>query len=200
TGDLHLEVMESDGKRHYATTNMNKQAVKYYGSDIRYLKKITPNNLLKISLPLFSPLYFIIIVIAIAIFIAFIFYYRKRIKLTADIDRIRNKRASGVAKKRLKRAEKMMKEGNEEAFFTELIQTLWGYAADKLTINQTELSKDNIQNKLLNQDIDPVIAEQFIELIETCEYTRFAPKTEEFRMEKSYSDARSLIIAIENAR
>lgn len=80
------------------------------------------------------------------------FIFRKQIKENADITRVRYKKANKVAQRRLKAAEKLLKDNNKEAFYEEIERAAWTYLSDRLSIPTAQLNKENIAQILSNKE------------------------------------------------
>jgi hypothetical protein len=122
-----------------------------------------------------------------------LFLRRKRIKENADIKRARNKKANKYARKRLKNAARLMKQNQRAVFYEELVKALWGYISDKLGIPVAHLSKDTVRDELVSKNIDPNSIDGLLSIIDRCEYARYAPVTEETKMDTLYNDAIQVI-------
>ena len=61
---------------------------------------------------------------------------------------MRRNKANKIALRRMATAKKLLQQNNEQAFYNEVIRALWEYLSDKLFIPQSELSKENIADKL----------------------------------------------------
>ena len=86
-----------------------------------------------------------------------------------------------------------MKNNQRELFYEELVKALWGYLSDKLGIPVAKLSKDNARVELLDKQVDEEYIEQILNIIDRCEYARYAPVTEETQMDTLYNDAIKVI-------
>lgn len=115
-----------------------------------------------------------------------------------NVARSRNRRANKFARKRLKKAALLLKEKNDGQFYDEVLRTLWGYIADKLNINTAELTKDNVRDKMLAANIQDEMAGRFIDLLNECEFARYAPGNKEEGMERIYHSAQDIILEIES--
>ena len=60
-------------------------------------------------------------------------------KENANIAFVRTKKANKIAVRRLKKAEKLLKERKKEEFYDEVLRAVWGYLSDKLNIPQANL-------------------------------------------------------------
>lgn len=141
--------------------------------------------------------------ITLVIFVALLIVFRKRAAAMADITSLKVKKASGVATKRLKKAQRLMTDGKEIMFYEEVLRALWGYISDKLNIPVEKLSRENILENLTQSQVDAASTNKFVEAIDECEFARYAPKnnTEDIRsmMADTYRKASEAIIEIEES-
>ena len=112
---------------------MNQQEVKVE-DDIRFLKTGKPSFQSKDDYFVGSLAYWLWYIIPLGLFIGFCIIKRQQAKQSANIALVRNKRANKIAIKRLKVAEKYLKEHKQEEFYSEVLRALWGYFSDKLSI------------------------------------------------------------------
>ena len=115
----------------------NQEDIKYLGSDIRHI--MTGNAHLKPMHTVFfgSAAYFVALLILLALFVILLFALKKREQLTRDTAANRNRKADKVARGRLKNAYQHLKAKDQEKFYVEMSQALWGYIADKLGIERS---------------------------------------------------------------
>ena len=112
---------------------------------------------------------------------------------------MKNKKANKVALKRMKEAGKLLADGNCDQFYDEVLKALWGYTGDKLNISSSMLSKDNIEGKLLEHQVPQDVINDFIDILNTCEFARFAPGEEKNQnMDKVFASALNTIGKMEN--
>ena len=102
-----------------------------------------------------------------------------------------------MARRRLKQAAKYIKEDKREAFFDEVMRALWGYLSDKLSLPLSELTKDNARDKMASHDVDSDVADDFMTLLEECEFARYAPASVTSTMQEVYDKAADVIERIE---
>ena len=176
----------------------NKQEIKQLGKDIRYI--YTGNiKLNRTSQPLFGSLigwlmYLITFLVAIVLFIIFF----KKMKENENIVLVKNKRASKVAQKRLKTALKFLKMGKKDEFYEEILKGIWNYLSDKLNIPIASLTRETIITELNKKEVDQSIIEQLINILNSCEFARYAPQSGQQEMGDLYSDAIKIIEQLEN--
>jgi hypothetical protein len=127
----------------------------------------------------------------------FVVIYRKKLKENSNIALMRNKKATGVARKRLKTASIFLKENKKEPFLDEVFKALWGYLSDKLSIPLAELSKETVNDKFVEKNVHEDIATQFISTLNNCEYARFAPADSSVTLDTIYNEAIDIITKME---
>ncbi|MBN2520163.1 MAG: BatD family protein [Bacteroidales bacterium] len=179
-------------------SGLSKEDVKFFGKDIRYIKtnKIKPYP---INVFLFgSKQFFLLYAVSLIVFIIIVFAWKNRIKQNANIQRVKNKKANKLARKRLKTALQYLKENNKDKFYEEIVKAIWGYLSDKLTIPLSALSKDTAIESLSKHNLQDEIKNKLINLIDNCEFARFAPPVEGYQMDESYKKAITIISKLEN--
>ncbi len=175
----------------------NKENVKYLGKDIHFINKKN-TSLSAYNTPFFgSTSFYLWFIIPLCIFITLFILYRKQLKENANIILVKNKRANKQATKRLKKAQQHLVANEKEQFYEEVLKALWGYTSDKLNIPIAELDKDNIESKLAEHKIDPTVISNFMNVLQTCEFARFAPTNGQEAMDELYTKAVDLISTIE---
>ena len=145
-----------------------------------------------------SAAYWILLALLLAAFIALMIIFRRRAIENADIVKMRGKKANKVANKRLRTAQKLMAAGKQGEFYDEVLRALWGYMGDKLNIPVSELSHDNIADKLAEHHVDEQTVNTFIEALDECEFERYAPGDAAGNMNKTYESAMTAIEKIED--
>ena len=132
--------------------------------------------------------------------VALLLYYRKQLKERADVRRMRSKRASKVAQRRLKAARGFASRNDRNGFYAEMLNALWGYMSDKLSIPVSELSKDNINAELEQYGIDDQLRQESIALIDKCEFAQYAPELASNDMNAVLDEAAGVIDRLESVK
>lgn len=132
-----------------------------------------------------------------AIFLSLVIIFRKRASALSDVTAVRGRKANKVAVKRLKKAARLMAQGNDGEFYDEVLRALWGYVGDKLAIPVERLSRENITEQFQLHSVAEEVIESFVEAIDECEYARFAPGDTSGNMQKTYAKATDAITKIE---
>ncbi|HLO57152.1 MAG TPA: BatD family protein [Bacteroidales bacterium] len=175
----------------------NKEDVKLLNSDIRFIK--TKQGTLKTMSAYLatSALYYLTYVLLIIIFIVLVLI-RKRISAQhADIIGMKLRKADQYARKRLRKCETLLKQGNSAAFYEEMLGALWGYISDKLSIPVSVLSKDNARTSLMNRSVSDELIDQLFRIIDHCEMARYGFSAGETDKEQLYHDAIKVITSLQ---
>ena len=177
----------------------NQEGIKYLGSDIRHIKTGT-SKLKPIHTHFFaSPVYFVILVALLIAFLVALMLVKKHRKFKQDVVLVRNKKATKVAKARLKNADKFLKVKDQNHFYEEMSQALWGYISDKLGIERSVLSMDTVKEAMMGKGIDETLSNEFVDTLNTCEFARFAPGDAMSKMEGLYKQGLEVIMKVEKA-
>lgn len=170
-----------------------KENIKVLNQDIRYINtdhfklSLQPSFLIKDFI--FWLFYIIPLLFAIALF----FLFRKQARDNANIALVRNRKANKMALKRLKQASVYMKEQKKEPFYDEVLKACWGYMSYKLYIPVADLTKDKIQSELVAHSVDETLINRCMELLNTCEFARYAPAAVSDDLNKIFADAVNII-------
>ncbi len=180
-------------------TATEKEDVRVLSSDIHFIK--TGNADIRDSVDdFFATLnYYLWYVGMLALFLMVLAIFYKYAKANADIVRKRGKRAGKEAAKRLKQARKLLKNHEAGPFYEETLRALLGYAADKLNIPMTDLAKENVREALASRGVDEALIQQYIEVLEACEFARFAPGDPQATMDNIYDLSTQAINSLDKA-
>ena len=172
-----------DGGGIYAS---NQEGIKYLGSDIRHI--MTGNAHLKPMHTVFfgSAAYFVALLVLLLLFVVLLFVLKKREQMSKDTAANRNRKADKVARGRLKSAAQFLKAKDQDKFYVEMSQALWGYIADKLGIERSKLSMDTVNETMKAKNVPDELTQQFIDTLNSCEFARFAPGSAEAKMDDLY--------------
>lgn len=180
--------------------SFKKEDVRMVGQDIRYLKT-GGLDLKEAGVRFFGTVeYWLALVIPFVLFVIGSILNRRRIKSNADLVRVKNKAANKMARKRLKVAARAMKSHNVEQFYDEVLKSLWGYMSYKLNIDRAELNRENVTDILPKKNVESELIQEFIEVLDICEYARYAPGSDpDQKMEQVYTDSIDVITKLDKA-
>ena len=133
--------------------------------------------------------FYLIYLVGILGLLALYLFYQKRIRENANVARVKNKKASKVALRRLKEASLHLKNGATEKFYEAVTRAFWGYLSDKMTIPFAELNKERASAGLANHKASESVINRFIQILDTCEFARFAPGEANQKMHEIYDEA-----------
>lgn len=196
---LHVEKGPEGAAAPTVSNYGSQESVKYLSKDIRYIKTSRPHFVNARGEIFFGSFTYVLAYVLIALlFAVFFVIYRKQMKENADLAFVRTKRANKVALRRLKTAEKLMKAGSREAFYDEISRTLWGYLSDKLNIPQADLTRENVGNELASFGADETLAKDLMQILDTCEFARYAPSQASDALDTLYRQTADAIGRMEN--
>ena len=188
---------EEEGNAPIVNNFTNKESVKMLGSDIRHISM----NDFQLHKPApfffgtwgFAFAYIIPLIIVMLVF----WFFRKQAKENADIIKVRNRKANKIAQKRLRTAEKYLKEQKKEEFYSELLKAIWGYLCDKLSIPQAQLNKDNVETELRKHNLEEDSIQDFMQVLNNCEFAQYAPGENIEARDHLYADTIRIITLLE---
>ena len=196
--DLHTIQVQKDASSSNSGIYTPGQAdIKYLGSDIRHIN--ASDNALSITGATFfmSPLYIVIIITMVLVFVITFVVYKRINKFNKNQVLVKNKQATKIAKKRLNNAHTYLINNNQNSFYEEFSQALWGYISDKLNISRSQLSMESVKEIMLNKEVSEEIVNEFIDLLNNCEFARFAPGDPSKKMDELYQKGIELITKAE---
>lgn len=130
---------------------------------------------------LFAPLLLIpIIVIA----------KKKKEAIDGDVAGNKIRQSNKLAKKFLSEASKQL--GNKEQFYDAMERAMHNFLKAKLHIETSEMSKENIQELLVSKKAQTETIADFIKVMDSCEFARYAPSTA-VAMQQDYNQAVTVI-------
>ncbi|MEI6754665.1 MAG: BatD family protein [Paludibacter sp.] len=195
-----LQVAKGDGNEAPVVAGGNyvdKQDVKQLGKDIRFIQT-GKFEISKEDEPVFGTLTcWLLYLIPLSISLVLFIFFRKQAKENSNLMLVKNKKANKLAQKRLKLAQKLLREGNKDAFYEEVMKATWTYLSDKLSIPVASLTKERVEDELNAYKVDAEIINQFVTILNTCEFARFAPNTGQQEMGNLYEDTIQVISNLE---
>jgi hypothetical protein len=201
TPSYSLKVLKGSGNQNTTVvSNYNpKEDIRQINKDIRYI--YTGNiRLIKTSTPIFgSTLAWLLFIIPLLVAAGLFFFFRKKVKENADIALVRNKKANKMAQKRLKLAQKLLKEGNKDAFYDEILKATWNYLSNKLSIPVASLTRETVLEELSVRGVPDELTNQLMKILNDCEFARYAPKSGQQEMGNMYEETMQVISGLEEA-
>lgn len=113
-----------------------------------------------------------------------------------DQNQVRQQKASKLARKHLSQAKKELDQNNKDGFYLALTSALWGYFSDKFSIPNSKLSKELIEETLLEKGLNSETRTRVSEMMNRAEMARFTSTTS-FNVQEDYDETALLITQIE---
>lgn len=123
-----------------------------------------------------------------------IFIGKKRAERASDTYGNKIRTANRLAKKYLFEAKKQL--GKKEAFYIALEKALHNFLKAKLHIETFDISKENIEQLLLDKNVDKDTIDAFIAVLNDCDFARYTPTTN-VMMQQEYEKAKEIITVID---
>lgn len=202
TEPLHVKVAKGKGGDSTPVTTVNsgveRKDVKSLADDIRFIFTDKPG--LSGSGSFFVGSVFFWILLALMILGATSVYlaFRKVAAMRADVAGTKNRRATKMAQKRLKLAGEYLDKNLYTAFYEELHKALIGFVSDKLNMDMSEISKDNIASALTEGGVSEEQTKAFTDLLDACEFARYSPDGGNEAMRSHYDAALKVISSIDS--
>lgn len=179
-------------------SNYVGQKVANRGVDIRYISVKSSDFMQKGRFFLGSSLFWCILAaVCLGALIVWI-VSRKVAARRADVVGMKNRKATKMALKRLRFAGSLLKQNLYSAFYEELHNALLGFISDKLNMPVSELSKERMSEVLLQSGVMPAYVSELMEILDSCEYARYAPSTGNQAMTSDYEKAVEVISSIDS--
>lgn len=170
--------------------------VSWIGKDIRYVKSLDAK--LKSSGSFFrSPAYWMLMLIFPILFAFNEVRIRRRSHLMADTAGWNMRNANAKASKRLRHAEKFLRESDHQAFYHEMEKALTEYISHRFSIPMAGLSRENMREAMINRGVEQSVCNSFEQLLSRCEEARYSPIKDASGREQMFADARELISKLE---
>lgn len=199
TEGFSVDVAKGKGSASVHSDYTDKEELKLLGTDIRYIKtgdtRLRPRNAFFFGTPVYALSY----LLPLLLFAGLVFLFRKQAVENANVAKQRGKKANKMVSKRLKNARALLRTGRREAFYDEVLKALWGYVGDKLTLSVADLNKDNVQDALRHRGVDDETIAAFLQVLNDCEFARFAPGDPGATMDKVFASAGAVIGRIETS-
>ena len=194
TEPFTLNVAKGSGSSNAAYTG--QEDVRQLNSDIHYIKTGDSRQRAVGDYFFASTEYWVSLAVLLLAFISLFVIFRKRAIERANVAGRRAGKANKVATKRLKKAAKLMKAGQQGEFYDEVMRALWGFVGDKLNMPVEQLSRENISQQLEAHNVNADTIQQFLGALDECEYARYAPGDATGNMNKVYEAAMTAITRI----
>ena len=173
--------------------------VRNLGTDVRYIYTGNPGLSKAGTFFVCSTPFYVLVALLVMIAAGLWIGLRKIAARRADVAGERKRTASKMARGRLARAGAFLKDNLYTAFYEELHKALLGFVADKFGIEASGQDKETITARLLGAGVPQADADEFVGLLDACEFARYAPDAGFEAMDAHYKSALEVISAIDEA-
>lgn len=195
--DMPIKVIRGNGSAPAATQTAIDESI----DDILHIRRTDiSRQAAEIRYTFRSPLYWALYILAILALAGVLVVYRRNIRLEADVAGRRLAKAGRVASKRLKESKAYLDDHKNDLFYAALAKALWGYISDKLSIAPSQLTRDNVAEKLGSYGLDKDAIGEVLDVLDRCEMARFTPNDSDTEASDIYSKAESAIKSIEDVK
>jgi hypothetical protein len=180
-----------------SSRSISKSGVQMLGKDIRFVHTKTTFKEAYDDNFFGSFLYYILLVIPFLAIPMIMFVYHQKRKSDSDIVGSRKRKASKIAKKMLSGAGEALKNNDDSKFYEAVIQAMYKYLTYSLTLEQSELNKEIIKEKLDIKGASETQIAELMNLLSDCEMARYAPSAVSSNKQELYNKASELISELE---
>ncbi len=202
TEPLHIKVAKGKGGDSVpsaaVSSGVERKDVKSLADDIRFIFTGKPNLSGSGSFFVGSVLFWILLALMIVGAVVVYLAFRKVAAMRADVAGTKNRRATKMARTRLKLAGEYLDKNLYTAFYEELHKALIGFVSDKLNMDMSEISKDNIASALTGGGVSVEQTKAFTDLLDACEFARYSPDGGNEAMRSHFDDALKVISSIDS--
>lgn len=192
--DIKVSKGNQNNDNYQSSEKLQEQA----NSRFHGLKK-EPKWILKKSTSFYkSAWYWFLLLVPLLSVLLFFIYQKWNQKSKGDLISYKHKKSLKTAQKSLKKASFLLKKEEKELFFEEIEKSLWSYFSDKFKVDTALLSKENIHFHFEKNGINKKTSAAFTNIIDDCEFCRFAPASlDASQMQSVYIAANQIIIDVE---
>ena len=188
---LTVNAQELEVEKGKATVAV-KDDVQLLNSDINYIHPITKLSPAK-EVSVTSPIYYILFVLIVILTFVAVKMGQRRQAANQDIAGMRMKRATRMARKRLKKAESFLGSGDTNRFYEEIYRAIWGCLSDKYNIELSQLNRDTVSACLSDKQVPAEQQERIMKVLQDVDIARFAPGDAEAQKQTIYDEALQMI-------
>lgn len=178
---------------------VDRKGVKNLDEDIRYIYTKTPGMDSNVNFIVGKAWYWIVAALLFVLAAVFYFSLRKVWSMRADVKGTKNRKATKMALSRLKTAGDFLSKNLQTAFYEELHRALLGFISDKLGMGVEDLSHDNIRVRLSEAGVPEGVVEEYLSLLDSCEYARYSPDSGHEAMKVHYDSAVKVISEMDSS-
>jgi hypothetical protein len=200
TEEIVIDVEKGTGELVSASSGWSKEEVKLIGQDIRFIKMASP-RFTQIGYDSYkSPVFLFLAILPLCSLVGAVIYRNHLERLSENVAYARSRQANRLAMKKLAKAKSLISEKSRKEFYAEASRALTGFAADKLNVSAAGIITSELHKKLLAKGLDQKLTQDYIGLIQTCDFQRFSPtRVSQEEMERFYRQAKEAFVRLEKA-
>ncbi|HGY56205.1 MAG TPA: protein BatD [Caldithrix abyssi] len=199
-GPFVIRVRAGEGQRlsgRRASGLLNRQEVELLGKDIRFIKEESDFSPIGYRVYL-SAGFWLSILGALLLFIGFFIYNERQTRLLSDERLARLVKAGKIATRQLAEAKKMIGAAEQSAFYRAVTSALQGFVQNKMNIDLTDFSEENIRRVLGQKGVDDQVIEEYMSVLQESDFRQFASiPADEAERKTFYEKARSVLTRLE---
>jgi len=194
-----INVEIADGEFTSSNSGFSKEDVKLLSQDIRFIQTSNFNFTVKETGSLIKSWFWGLLIFPLFAMLITIGIKRRQDKISGNVQLVKSRKAEKKAKLRLKFAQKALTENDLEKYYEEVSKGLLGYLEDKLQLQKSESSIGNISLLLEKNGVSNELILQVKDILEKCEFSRFAPQAQTTEIATNfYNETIKIIVKIEN--
>lgn len=181
-------------------TGLSKEEVALLSKDIRFIKPGVDDWFQSERSFIYSWWFILLWIIPGGVWVGGYQFMKIRARSLLDVEGSKYRKASPLAKKRLKAAEKLMQDNQVDTFYSEITKTLSGLVADKLKIPEASIMKEHLEITLREKRVDETLIKEYLACLHTCDEARFAPESKsKEKIDEVYQRIRTAILNMDKA-
>ena len=192
TLDIEAQQVQVDKGAAVASAYAQKDDVRLLNSDINYIHPIGALEAKRDEGHAGAAFYIVAALIALLAAVA-VWWDKKHRAAQEDIAGLRLKRATRMARRRLKKASTFLGSGDTNRFYEEIYKAIWGCLADKYNIELSQLNRDTVSACLAGKQVPEAQQQRIMKVLQDVDLARFAPGDAEAQKQTIYTEALMMI-------
>ena len=188
-----VEVIDGPGLATVASNDAEKQDITKTET-LQFINRKTNFEPVNTKSPFGSTIYYTMLVLPLCFIPILFILKRKTDEYLGDETSMKLRYNNKLAKKYLGQAKKEL--GNKVPFYLAMEKALHNFLKAKLSIETSEMDKENIQQLLLTRKASDVTVTDFINLMKSAEFARYAPSSDD-TMKQDFEKAVLIISDLE---
>lgn len=178
-----------------ASASSNKDDVTLLNRDINYIHPLSSLKPLVKEEHVGLTFYLTLLLLSLLSVIT-ILWGKKHQADEQDIVGMRMKRATRMARRRLRKAAAFLGSGDTNRFYEEIYRAIWGCISDKYSIPLSKLNRDSVCLCLADKQVPQAQQQNIMKVLQDVDIARFAPGDAEAQKQSIYDEALQMIANI----